>query len=267
MERFKVLIYDIKAGQKLGDDHINAVNQLLHDQFEDFQGLSTPVLGQKLLFQKFDWMAGSAGFGYFQILHTGEDHWITVKLLSDHEVLIYDSIHLKPSYYSLKQIASIAQCKASTIELQLQRVQIQRPGSVDCGVYALAFLTDLCHGKDPASCQYANAVELRNHLIACLESGQMLPFPSHDITKKNALIMKLNVYCNCRLPHALEHLKCPPTGEATTMIKCYICDDLYHHSCVGITLERAKKMNAVKEMWFCDYKGCEEAFGDLFDSD
>ena len=51
MEKFKVLIYDIKAGQRLGDDHINAVNQLLHDQFKDFQGLSTPVLGQKLWFK------------------------------------------------------------------------------------------------------------------------------------------------------------------------------------------------------------------------
>ena len=29
MERFRVLIYVIKAGQKLADDHINAVNQLL----------------------------------------------------------------------------------------------------------------------------------------------------------------------------------------------------------------------------------------------
>ena len=66
---------------------------------------------------------------------------------------------------------------------------------------------------------------------------------------------------------ALEHLKCPSTSEATTMIKCYICDNLYHHNCVGITLERAKKMNAIKEMWFCIYKGCEEAFGDLFESD
>ena len=37
MERFRVLIYGIKAGQKLGDDHINAVNQILHDQFEDFR--------------------------------------------------------------------------------------------------------------------------------------------------------------------------------------------------------------------------------------
>ena len=64
----------------------------------------------------------------------------------------------------------------------------------------------------------------------------MLPFP-HNITKKKPLIKELNVYCNCRLPHALEHLKCP------------------------------KKMNAIKEMWFCNYKGCEEAFGGMFDSD
>ena len=212
-------------------------------------------------------MAGLAGFEYLQILHTGEDHWITVKLLSDHEVLIYDSIHLQPNYYSLKQIASIAQCKTSTIELQLQRVQMQQPGSVDCGVYAIAFLTDLCHGKDPASCQYANAAKLRNHLITCLENGQMLPFPSRDIPKKKPLMKELNVYCSCRLPHALEHLKCPSTSEATTMIKCYICNNLYHHNCVGITLERAKKMKAIKEMWFCNYKGCEEAFGDLFESD
>ena len=130
-----------------------------HDQFEDFQGFSTPVLGQKLLFQNFEWMAGLAGFEYLQILHTGEDDCITVKLLSDYEVLIYDSILLQPNYYSLKQIASISQCKTSTIELQIQGVQMQRPGSVDCGVYAIAFLTDLCHGKDPASCQYANAAK------------------------------------------------------------------------------------------------------------
>ena len=67
--------------------------------------------------------------------------------------------------------------------------------------------------------------------------------------------------------YAIEHLKHPPT-KATTMIKCYICDDLYHHSCVGIiTMEEAKRKNAIGEMWFCDYKGCEDAFGEVFDSD
>ena len=85
------------------------------------------------------------------------------------------------------------------------------------------------------------------------------------ILPKKPLIKKLNVYCNCRLPYVLEHLKCPPAGETTLMIKCYICDNLYHHSCAGISLERAKKMNAINELWFCDYKGCEEAFGDVFD--
>ena len=84
----------------------------------------------------------------------GEDHWITIKMNSDHEVDVYDSVFLEPSYNTLKQIASIAQCKTSTIELNLERVQVQR-NSTDCGVYAIAFLTDLCHGKDPASCQYA----------------------------------------------------------------------------------------------------------------
>jgi len=76
------------------------------------------------MFQQFDWMAGLAGFGYYQTLHTGEDHWITIKLLSDHEVLVYDSVYSQPNYCS-KQIASIAQCKTSTIDLQLERVQMQ----------------------------------------------------------------------------------------------------------------------------------------------
>ena len=228
--------------------------------------MSTPLLGLKLSFPKFDWLAGFAGFAYFQILHTGEDHWITIKMNSDHEVDVYDSVFLEPSYNTLKQIASIAQCKTSTIELNLETVQVQR-NSTDCGVYAIAFLTDLCHGKDPASCQYAGIVELRNHLISCLENGQLSPFPSTVTAKKKPLVKQLNVYCCCRLPRAIEHVKHPPAEEATTMIKCYICDNLYHYSCVGITLKEAKRMNTIREMWFCDYKGCEDAFGDVFDSD
>jgi len=57
------------------------------------------------------------------------------------------------------------------------------------------------------------------------------------------------------VPSTLKHLKHPPTDEATTMIKCYICDNLYHQNYIEVTLERAKKMNDIKEMWFCDYKG------------
>ena len=136
-------------------------------------------------------------------------------------------------------------------------------------MYAIAFLTDLCHGKDPASCQYAGTVELRDHLITCFEYGQMSPFPSAVIANQKPLIKQLNVYCSCRLPCAIEHLKHSPTEETTTMSKCYICDDLYHHSRVGITMEEAVPYRTCifGEMWFCDYKGCEDAFGEVFDSD
>ena len=81
---------------------------------EDLHGLSTPVLGQQVSFRKFDWLAGAAGFCYYQILHTAADHWITIKLISDHEVEVYDSVFLEPNYYTLKKIASTAQCKTST---------------------------------------------------------------------------------------------------------------------------------------------------------
>jgi len=267
VQRYTRLVHEVKAGEKLGDDHINAVNQLLRGQFGDFQGLSTPVLGQGLAFQKFDFLAGFAGFGYYQILHTGADHWMTVKLVSDHEAEVYDSVFLRPNYITLKQISSIAQCKSSTIQLNLNKVQVQR-NSVDCGVYAIAYLTDLCHGKDPASCKYAGAVELRDHLISCFENGRMSPFPSSDIVKEKALIQQFQVYCSCRLPRAIDHVKNPPPEEAVIMIQCHICDNLYHHSCVGITKEKARRMNAnPRNMWFCDYRGCEEAFGDVFESD
>jgi len=93
----------------------------------------------------------------------------------------------------------------------------------------------------------------------------MSPFPSRDITKRKPLVMPLNVYCSCRLPREVDHVKGPHSDEA--MIQCYICDNLYHHNCVNITLKRAKEINTVKEMWFCDYMGCEEAFGDAFHSD
>ena len=51
------------------------------------------------------------------------------------------------------------------------------------------------------------------------------------------------------------------------MVKCYICDNFYYHSFVNLTVEDTNKIKSTEEMWCCDYKGCNAAFGDLFDSD
>ena len=58
-----------------------------------------------------------------------------------------------------------------------------------------------------------------------------------------------------------------PGNKVVNMVQCYICDNLYHFSCVNISLDQAKGIKRAKEMWICDYKGCNNAFGDLFDSD
>ena len=58
-----------------------------------------------------------------------------------------------------------------------------------------------------------------------------------------------------------------PKGETTKMIRCHICDNWYHHNCVGLTVDEVKKFKRRNEFWMCDYKGCNDAFGDIFDSD
>ena len=66
MERFKKLIYDVKNNEKLhGDNYIDAANQLLHSQLEELQGLSSPVIGQNLSFEKFDWTLWYVGYAYY----------------------------------------------------------------------------------------------------------------------------------------------------------------------------------------------------------
>jgi len=86
---------------------------------------------------------GYAGHAYIQVLHTGQDHWITIEIVNE-EVRIYDSIFLKPTYI-LKQIESIVKCQSKQLQLLLEKVQSQK-NAVDCDIYAIVYMTDLCHG-------------------------------------------------------------------------------------------------------------------------
>jgi len=82
-------------------------------------------------------------------------------------VQIFDSLFLnKLSYEVKKQIVSIVQTKHNQIELKLEKTQ-QQQNTTDCGIFAIAFATDLCHGIDPARCNYSNGHELRCHFLKC----------------------------------------------------------------------------------------------------
>ena len=97
-----------------------------------------------------------------------------------------------------------------------------------------------------------SVVELRQHLFTCFENGGISPFLATGALRKKALMKNLIVHCKCRLPSVLEHVKHPTGEEVTCMVKCYIGDNFYHHSCVNLTVEDVKKIKSAKEKWCCD---------------
>ena len=108
---------------------------------------------------------------------------------------------------------------------------------------------------DPAVCTYPNSKELREHLIHCFQQGMMTPFSSVGSSKLRPSVMNMNVYCSCKLPYALEHLKpaCLPMNEDADMIQYYICDRWYHCSCVRISEQRFRELSNSQEVWIIQW--------------
>ena len=239
----------VKANNRMVQDHIFRKSGKV-TTLKDLHNIA----GFAACFPNFDRTLGFAGFPYIQVLHTGADHWVAIQISSYDEVNVYDSLFAtQPTYHVLKQIAAILLSSAHEINLKLEKVQFQR-NAVDCGVYAIAFITDLCHNRDPACFKYANSVQPRRHLLKCFETGNMIPFPSVPSPKNKPANKKLKRHCSCRLSYVLEYMKPQdvPKGEPTEMIQCNICACWYHHNCVGMTEDEVKKLKRRKEFWMCD---------------
>ena len=92
----------------------------------DIQGLQSPLLGQRFCFTKFNVVKGYAGCSYIQVMHTGQDHWVTVEIIGEDEVRVFDSIFLKPTYYVVKQVASVMESRSLKVKMLLEKVQFQK---------------------------------------------------------------------------------------------------------------------------------------------
>ena len=146
--------------------------------------------------------------------------------------------------------------KSHQVKLQIGMTQFQE-NSLDCGVYAIAFTTDLCHGNDPSQVKYYLPFTLRMHLLNCLKAQKMKTLPSVKLKCKVVyLTEKMNIYCKCRLLYAAEHgssLKSYPRSED---IQCYTCEEWYHKSCVNLSVIDIKKLRKYNKKWLCE-KCCE----------
>ena len=119
------------------------------------------------------------------------NHWVCVSNVRTNDfktVRIYDNdlqkINRSIENYSvhLKRILKRLFRDAPDITLELPLVS-QCYDHRSGGVYAIAFAEALCAGLDPSDILFSsNAIEMRTHLIECLEKGKIQRFPTGSTT-------------------------------------------------------------------------------------
>ena len=90
-------------------------------------------------------------------------------------------------------------------------------------------------------CRY-DQTAMRQHFMACIERGEMQPFPSQLVkVKRPVKIKRVKLYCDC----------CLPEGGEEPMAFCHKCRRWFHKSCQCIpdaVFEPSHKLN-----WFCNH--------------
>lgn len=181
----------ICLNKQLTDNEIFAASVTLRDQFRQIKGLFDPVALRSKYLKKNNFYVKFPD-RFVQILHDGSNHWFTLSnmwSLHKNQVKIYDSwyqkdLYLKNPWFKLllrRLMVDDGDSRTKKIECSVEPVQTQT-NDIMCGVYAIAFTTDLCFGINPRNKIY-NQDLLRQHLYKCLTEGYFQQFPSKSITR------------------------------------------------------------------------------------
>ena len=133
----------IRSGRKLTDTHILVASKLLNAQFPDIPGHQYSGRSQDLSFERLD---GS----FVQMLNNERDHWLTVEGVHGSLVRVYDCLYCSTTTNTKLSIAAMMRPSSRSISIEIQRMHRQT-NAVDCGLYAIAYATELCYGNNPAS--------------------------------------------------------------------------------------------------------------------
>ena len=200
----------------LFDTEIQAGQILLKKQFPLIDGLHDPSVKGHLV--------EPASTEFVQIVNVGE-HWLCLTSIGvpcPGAVRVFDSLYRKPNATAAEHACHILLHTGDQVMFINEKVQRQM-GSSDCGLYALAFATDLCHGIDPTSPRSYDQALMRQHYVECPEKGRMAPFPSstrrviYHNDQKRTLVQ---IFCGCRLPN-----------DKKEYVQCFKCSGWYHLDC------------------------------------
>ena len=224
---------DIKFDKKLCCQTMNFCQSVTQSQFPCITGFQNtwrvPVLENKKWIYQHKMRSQSSPS--VEIHHTGCDHWITSCQDPNGTIYVLDSMNGKTLTTSVKIQMSMIYSKGKTVvPVKIPNVQ-QQKNSIDCGVFAIAFMVEFCFnnfiGRDNVN---FDTYTMRDHLIKCIESQQFSPFPKTKPTRTKVLSLKntsvnfsIEKECTarCNLPNLFEDMVC-----------CDRCSAWYHYGCV-----------------------------------
>jgi hypothetical protein len=210
--------------QCLNDITVNAAQQLLRRQHIHTNGLLDTVLVAACALD----ISSVNQSGIIQIVFDSvRKHWLTVSnenCLPDH-IAVYCSLQLIPSNPCIDTIARLFCCHTESLTLDVLNTQKQN-GSVDCGLFAIAYAEMLARKQDPCNIILEQS-QMRKHLVRCLQVGQISQFPLRMFRTPRRRCVRtttVNLFCVCRSIYT--------AGDK--MLQCGICLEWYHDRCVGL---------------------------------
>ena len=187
---------EIIENKWLSGETINLAQTILFKNSPLIRGFEDTTLGPLNMF--------SVQTGEFiQVLHEN-NHRVTVSSPTESAtsvVYLYDSSQKESLNKNLvKQIARLR--KSEDAELRIISKVVQQEGNgYDCGIFAIAFATDIAYSHKPEQSTYNQSV-MRKHLLEQLENKAMTPFPQQTkrVKREKEVTYRFPLYCKCRVP-------------------------------------------------------------------
>ena len=167
-----------------------------------------------------------------QVINVRGNHWCVVSIVGCEEeiVHVYDSMCSRASVSDgiVCVIAKMMFSTALELDIKVMDVAWQANGS-DCGVLSIAYVFDLCCGRNPCSVVYDPA-KIREHLAVCLKECCVRQFPvlcNRDYALLGISVKSVELHCSCRMPEF----------DGDCMASCDSYSTRYHKHCMDIPEE------------------------------
>ena len=233
--------------QYICSDIIQAAQNILKRQFPDVDGMQpttcAPVWSESENKWNNQFPFTSVSLPAAQVHHTGRDHWVT-SVNNNGQIHVLDSLSSGKLTPSLEiQLAHLyGNGNASKLfSMKIPSIQQQANGH-DCGVYAIANLTEFCYGRINGRDEVKYSEQyMRDHLVHCLEKQHFVKFPRMVTQAKiNKRKPKVSIPCDCpcKRPNCMEGMVGCDGLSGT-------CPSWRHRSCANISTSNADAD------WFC----------------